>query len=127
MAYETQFIFDMFNCLCILPSARKIEDKSDAKGIASFPISIRMELPPQNKAVPIHFGGWVLLDDGTVADNIFLNCQLMQDRTDSLLLRQSHHVQDIVESSFNTDYCFTGALESPSLGSRSETMWFHLL
>lgn len=59
---------------------RRIEDKMDMKGLVSSLISIRMEIPPSSKRVPLVFYGWVIVDEATQGDNVFMNSQLMLDR-----------------------------------------------
>ncbi|CAK9081405.1 unnamed protein product [Durusdinium trenchii] len=60
---------------------RRFEDKFDAKHLANYMVTLRMELPPQAKKVPIIFQGWLLIDQSTESDNIFACSQLVQDRS----------------------------------------------
>lgn len=59
---------------------RRIEDKYLAKGLATYMVTIRMEIPPTTKKVPLVFHGWLVLDASSESENIFKQCQLMQDR-----------------------------------------------
>ena len=59
---------------------RRFEDKFDAKGLANFMVTLRMELPPSTKKVPIIFHGWLVMDQATSNDNIFIGSQLVSDR-----------------------------------------------
>ncbi|CAK9111902.1 Uncharacterized protein SCF082_LOCUS51902 [Durusdinium trenchii] len=60
---------------------RRIEDKYLAKGLATYMVTIRMEIPPTTKKVPLVFHGWLVLDASSESENIFKQCQLMQDRS----------------------------------------------
>lgn len=65
---------------------RRFEDKFDAKGLANYMMTLRMEIPPSSKRVPLVFHGWLVIDSSSEADgmnsarNIFLDSQLMMDR-----------------------------------------------
>ena len=59
---------------------RRFEDKFDAKGLANFMVTLRMELPPSTKKVPIIFHGWLIMDQATSQENIFIGSQLVSDR-----------------------------------------------
>ena len=65
----------------IIPG-RKIEDKMDAKNLQSFLCSIRCDLPPQQKKVPISYPAWIVMADSSVDSNVFCQSQLFQDRTE---------------------------------------------
>ena len=60
---------------------RRIEDKLDAKNLASTMIVVRMDNPPSSKKVPLQFVAWVVMQDSTMADNVFKDSQLLADRT----------------------------------------------
>ena len=60
---------------------RRIEDKLDAKQLASFPLSLRCDTPPSAKRVPMHYPAWLVVCDSFVDQNIWSNYQLMMDRT----------------------------------------------
>lgn len=52
----------------------------DAKGFKLNAIVIRCAAPTGKRKVPHHFDGWVIYQDFGSADNVFANCQLVQDR-----------------------------------------------
>ena len=52
----------------------------DAKGLKQHAIVIRCQAPAGRRKVPLHFDGWVIHQDAGAADNVFANCQLVQDR-----------------------------------------------
>lgn len=58
---------------------RRFEDKFDAKGLANIMVTLRMELPPSSKKVPI-VHGWLVVDQSTMSENIFMSSQLVLDR-----------------------------------------------
>ena len=60
---------------------RRFEDKFDAKQVRNTLISVRMELPPSSKRVPIVYHAWMLMDEATLEDNIFTQSQLWLDRS----------------------------------------------
>ena len=60
--------------------SHRVEEKADTKALQTVPLSFRMEIPPSNKAVPLHFGGWALMDADSADRNIWRNCQLLRDR-----------------------------------------------
>eukprot|EP00435_Cladocopium_sp_Y103_P033652 s1099_g8.t1 len=55
---------------------RRFEDKLDAKGLANHLISLRMEIPPTSKKVPITFYGWLVMDGTAESSNVFSGSQL---------------------------------------------------
>lgn len=59
---------------------RRFEDKCDLKHVANHLCTIRMDLPPSTKRVPLCFQAWVCMDAATEADNHFSSCQLLLDR-----------------------------------------------
>ena len=59
---------------------RRFEDKLDAKGLSNHLISLRMEIPPTTKKVPITFYGWLVMDGSTESSNVFTGSQLYNDR-----------------------------------------------
>ena len=66
-------------------SARRIEDKMDAKNLTSENVYIRMEPPPNTKKVPLLFQAWFVMTEAK--ENMFANCALAQDRTSESLPR----------------------------------------
>ena len=59
---------------------RRIEDKMLAKGLASVLLTLRMELPPASKKVPICFHAWLVVDQAVESQNVFMQSQLVLDR-----------------------------------------------
>ena len=68
---------------------RRFEDKLDAKGLSNYLISLRVEIPPSTKKVPITFYGWLVMDGGSEGSNIFTGSQLFHDRRCSLCFHPS--------------------------------------
>ena len=52
----------------------------DAKGFKQNAIVIRCAPPTGKRKVPLHVDGWVVYQDAGSVDNVFSNCQLVQDR-----------------------------------------------
>lgn len=61
-------------------TARKLEDKMDAKNLQTFPISVRCQPPATSKKVPINYWAYIVMADGDVENNVFHSSLLMQDR-----------------------------------------------
>lgn len=59
---------------------RRIEDKLDSRQLASQLITVRMEPPPSSKRVAMTVFGWVVWQEDNYQNNIFKDCQLLQDR-----------------------------------------------
>ena len=59
---------------------RRIEDKLEAKGLHAEQCMLRMEKPPEKKAVPSNFIFYVCLHQNSMDDNPFAKCQLILDR-----------------------------------------------
>lgn len=64
---------------------RRIEDKLDTKGLSNFLVTVRMDLPPTLKKVPIIFHGWLVVDQATESENVFMSSQLAFDRLDAAI------------------------------------------
>ena len=56
----------------------------DALSIYSDYVTLRMAEPPGQKRVPLQFGAWVCMDDGSRDANSFKGCQLLLDRQGSV-------------------------------------------
>jgi len=59
---------------------RRVEDKMDMKNMTSILCTVRMEVPPTSKRVPLVFHSWLIIDEATQAENIFASSQLVMDR-----------------------------------------------
>eukprot|EP00435_Cladocopium_sp_Y103_P053866 s10_g17.t1 len=49
----------------------RIEDKMDAKQLASYPVSVRCNPPPSAKKVPMQYPAWCVFCDGSVDENLW--------------------------------------------------------
>ncbi|CAK9073806.1 unnamed protein product [Durusdinium trenchii] len=91
---------------------RRFEDKFDAKGLANIMVTLRMELPPSSKKVPI-VHGWLVVDQSTMSENIFMSSQLVLDRSPRKMIPFAPETSYIVPSAERD------ALPHASEGNRS--------
>lgn len=68
---------------------RRYEDKFDMKNLMSILISLRMEIPPSSRKTPIVFHSWLVVDDATQNDNVFMSSQLVCDRLEGFGVQTS--------------------------------------
>lgn len=68
------------NTQCLTSLYRRVEDKLDAVKIQSELFMVRMKDAPSQKHVPLQFAGWICMQEGCIADNIFATSQLLADR-----------------------------------------------
>jgi len=59
---------------------RRIEDKMAFKGLTNVLLTLRMELPPASKRVPICFQAWLVVEQSVESENVFMQSQLVLDR-----------------------------------------------
>lgn len=57
----------------------RIEEKLDAKSLWSLLVSLRCEIPPNVKRVPLQFNGWLICCDG-LDEWSFQSCMMYRDR-----------------------------------------------
>ena len=81
--------FFMVRPSCDTTIVRRIEDKLDSRQLASQLIPLRMEPPPSSKRVAMTMFAWVVWHEDNFENNIFKDCQLLQDRLGQTWAKQS--------------------------------------
>jgi reverse gyrase len=81
--------FCMVRPSCDTTIVRRIEDKLDSRQLASQLISLRMDAPPSSKRVAMTMFGWIVWQEDNLQNNMFKDCQLLQDRLGQTWAKQS--------------------------------------